>query len=725
MTAAPLDGVHDVDWASLDHAYGSAEDVPQALRDAVGPAPEPAAAAMEHLFSSVYHQGTLYSATPWTVPFLARLAADPGTPRRVSLVSLLGAIAATGDADAQVLADVGAALLRETRRLLPLLDDRDAGIRHAATYLLGNLPREAAAEVVPALRARRGRERSPRALAGLLAAAGRLDPSGSAAWLEAELAPARPSAARTGALWAIADVALPWPDTATETLVDCLLHGRRLENWIWSADPFMDVISRIDGASFATLCHTLFRQGTGETARAAIEAAYRRCVRSRSARQELAPLLAAGVGHAELAVRLAAATAVRDVPAAAPAAAEALAGHVASPPPAVAEDPNSDEARLFDAGLEILIMLGDPRWREPFMTALPVGAVIPGILGLLIDTGVTCEPGLLAAVRRRLAALPPEWPARPGGYDELLSRTHWHNELNGLTRLLHHWGPDAADAVPELVALIPYDRWWAVRALAAIGPAASAAAPALTRVRDDPEASWPHRLRCAEALAAITGDVAQVSACVAEAAAGGEPVPAAHTALRHGLPLDGLLPALRDLATAAPGDDPSVMRVRIEAARLLLRAGETRAPLSAVTDALDSGRHTADAAELAGLIGPAAADLVPKLRGLLDDRHDFTAAALALLRVTGETAPLVAAARRHLRTAGAGTWLVEALRELGANAAPLLPELRELAYGDAALPGSATYGRQARQDDEERRRLLTVLAAWDAGRWGRGRPCRS
>ncbi|MEU8799358.1 hypothetical protein [Spirillospora sp. NPDC048819] len=115
------------------------------------------------------------------MPFIARLAAHSGTRRRGTLVSLLGAIAATDDAAPQVIADVGAALAGETRLLLPLLDDPDAGIRHHATYVLGHLPRDRAAQVVPALRARRRRERSPRVLAGLLAAAGRLDPPGSAA----------------------------------------------------------------------------------------------------------------------------------------------------------------------------------------------------------------------------------------------------------------------------------------------------------------------------------------------------------------------------------------------------------------------------------------------------------------------------------------------------------------------------------------------------------------
>ncbi|GAA4560910.1 hypothetical protein [Planotetraspora kaengkrachanensis] len=709
MTAAALDGIDDIDWASLGHAYGSAADVPQTLRDAVGQDEELAGEATEHLFGSIYHQGTLYSATPWAVPFVARLAADPGTPRRAGLVFLLGSIAATGDADPHVLADVSTALARETRGLLPLLDDPDVEIRHVATYLLGNLPPESAAEVVPALRARRGRERSSRVLAGLLAAAGRLDPSNTAAWLAAELEPGRRAAVRAGALWAIADAALPWSDAATEAVVDCWLNGKPLTNWIWSDDPFRDVVSRIGNAPFSELCHALFERGTAEAARAAIDATYERCVRSRSARAESAPLLAAGIDHPDIPVRVAAATAIQDVPAAAPAAADALAAYVADPPPAAVEDVKSNEARLFGAGLEILIALGDPRWREPFTTALTAGRIAPDVLGLLIDTGVACDPDLLTAVRRRLAALPLERPEHSGGYDALLARNRWHNEGNALTRMLRHWGPDAADAVPELIPLIPYDHWWTVQALAAIGSASAEAVPALTRVRDDSEASWWRRLQCAEAVAAVTGDIGQMSACVAEAAAGGEPVAAARAALRHGLPLDAFLPALRDIASAG-GDDTSAIQIRIEAGRLLLDAGETHAPLRAAADALDSGRHVADAAELAGLIGPAAADLVPRLRDLLDDRHHFAAAALAIRRVTGEAAPLVDAVRRRLARMGAGKWLVESLRELGADAAPLLPELRELAHGDAAIQGTGVYGRQARRDDEERRQLLAVLA---------------
>jgi hypothetical protein len=706
MTTVALEDIDDIDWASLNHAYGSAEDVPQTLRDAVGADEEVADEAIGHLYGSIYHQGTLYTATPWAVPFVAELAADPRTPRRVHLVNLLGAIAASDDAKPEVLADVRTALARETTRLVPLLDDPDVDVRHLATRLLGNLPQSEAAEVVPALRARRERERSPRVLAGLLAAVGRLAPSDNAEWLTGELAPGRPAAARAGALWAIADAGLPWSDAATEAVVDLWLNGDPLTSWIWADDPFADIVARIDSAPFADLCRTLFERGTADTARNAIDAVYQRCVRSRSARDDFAPLLAAGIDHPDIGVRFAAATAVRDVPAAAPLAADSLAAFVTDP---CAEDANSLEARLFGMALEILIALGDPRWRAPFTTALVAGRLTSDVPAMLIDTDVPCDPVLLTAVRERLAALPPEWSTERGGYDAMQGRMLWHNEISTLTRLLHHWGPDAAEAVPELVRLVPHDQWWAVRALAAIGLAASAAVPVLTQVRDDPTAAWPHRLDCAQALTALTGDIGQLSACIAEATAAGEPVPAARMALHHGLPLNGAVPALRDIATTATADEPAAIRVRLQAARLLLQTGDTTAPLSAAADALDSRRYTADAAELAGLMGPAATELVPRLRTLLDDQHQFHAAALAIRRVTGEPEPLVAAVRRRLPTFGAGPWLMESLRELAADAAPLLPTLRDLVDNDAAIPGLGIDGRQVQRDEEQRRQLVAVL----------------
>ncbi|MCP2339923.1 hypothetical protein [Actinomadura rupiterrae] len=712
-----LPGLDDIDWPALTHAYGPANDIPGVLRDLASLDDEAVEEATDYLFGSIYHQGTLYSATPYAVPFIARLAADAGTRGRTSLVHLLSAIAAAEDASDAIRNDVDAALVREIGILLALLDDLDADIRHAATYVLGHLPSETAGQVLPALRTRREAEPSPLVVAGLLAAAARLAPLDSADWLEAELAPANPDAVRAGALWASVTAGLPWSDEAAAAFGDCWSQGEPLQGWIWAPRPFEEIVSRLDDASFAAFNRAMLDRTpdaaldrTPDAALAAVNAVYERCVGSRAARIRLAPLLAEAVGHPDLGVRVAAAFAVRDVREAAPRVAESLAAFLSAAPPGGFRDVTSDEGRLFNLALEILIGLGDDRWREPFCAALRAGRLTTDVLRLPAESESPCDPAILTALRERLAALPTRM--EPGDEDW----RHWHNEGTLLTYLPLKWGPDAAEAVPELIALVPDDRWHAVRALGAIGKAASSAVPVLTRVHDDTTASWKQRLACAGALAAITGDSGPLGSAIPAAAADGEGLLAARTALQHDLPLDGLLDALRE--AAAPGDDPApedpgVYQDRIEASRILLHAGETAPAIHAAADALDAGRYTRDALELAGLLGRAGAELDRRVRKRLHDRHDYDVAALAFFRITGESEPLVEALRLRVRQVGVGTWFVDALRELGEDALPLLPELEELAHGDAPISRFGVYGGQVRADEEERARLISVLGELD------------
>ncbi|MGW7125959.1 hypothetical protein ACWGG3_37800, partial [Streptomyces sp. NPDC054901] len=69
-----LAGLDDIDWAALGHAYGSAEDVPGKLRTVCGPDEEARESAFRSLFANIFHQGTRYSASPYAVSFLARIA---------------------------------------------------------------------------------------------------------------------------------------------------------------------------------------------------------------------------------------------------------------------------------------------------------------------------------------------------------------------------------------------------------------------------------------------------------------------------------------------------------------------------------------------------------------------------------------------------------------------------------------------------------------------------
>lgn len=77
------------DWASLGHAYGAADDVPGWLRGMVSPDPDVREKAFGNFYSAALHQGSVYSSTVASVPFLFAMADDPATPDRGNVVALL------------------------------------------------------------------------------------------------------------------------------------------------------------------------------------------------------------------------------------------------------------------------------------------------------------------------------------------------------------------------------------------------------------------------------------------------------------------------------------------------------------------------------------------------------------------------------------------------------------------------------------------------------------
>lgn len=184
----------DIEWSTLSHAYGPATDVPdmlRALQDA-----DTAEAALDELSGTVFHQGSVYTATPPTAVFLARLAADPATPARSALAAFVAELGADLVADHATPDALGVsgrylppgldldAFTRTARAaydeaciaLRPCLDNDDAAVRAAvanAWRVLDPVPDDLAS----ALRGRLRVERDAAALgtiAGTLAGAGLL-----------------------------------------------------------------------------------------------------------------------------------------------------------------------------------------------------------------------------------------------------------------------------------------------------------------------------------------------------------------------------------------------------------------------------------------------------------------------------------------------------------------------------------------------------------------------
>jgi hypothetical protein len=86
----PLDALDTVDWPSLTHAYGTAEQVPEALRALAVADAASAAAICADLAASLDHQGVQrFEATLRAVPFLVGLVGDATVPGRDHIARLL------------------------------------------------------------------------------------------------------------------------------------------------------------------------------------------------------------------------------------------------------------------------------------------------------------------------------------------------------------------------------------------------------------------------------------------------------------------------------------------------------------------------------------------------------------------------------------------------------------------------------------------------------------
>ncbi|GAA2915820.1 hypothetical protein BXY51_009197 [Actinoplanes cyaneus] len=108
-TPIELSGLDEIPWTELSHAHGSAEDVPDLLRALADPFGDWDQTLDELFGDNLLHQGTCYSATPPSLPFLARMIASGALPAKQRLDLYVWLLVAADRWADGLLADAGRA----------------------------------------------------------------------------------------------------------------------------------------------------------------------------------------------------------------------------------------------------------------------------------------------------------------------------------------------------------------------------------------------------------------------------------------------------------------------------------------------------------------------------------------------------------------------------------------------------------------------------------------
>ncbi|MDJ1644400.1 PBS lyase [Streptomyces pakalii] len=179
-------GIDEVDWASMEHAYGPADDVPELLRGLASADPAAREAALDGMYGAVHHQGDVYACTLACIPFLFELVVDPGVQDRGGVVELLTSIGGFDldeDDEAEIDEDeiegaanyamAAAAVTAGAGVFFELIADDDPGVRLAAPLALATLHRHPV-RVLALLRERLPVEPDEEVRLALVEAAGRV-----------------------------------------------------------------------------------------------------------------------------------------------------------------------------------------------------------------------------------------------------------------------------------------------------------------------------------------------------------------------------------------------------------------------------------------------------------------------------------------------------------------------------------------------------------------------
>ncbi|MFD1812480.1 hypothetical protein [Rhodococcus gannanensis] len=451
----------EVDWSTLEHAYGDAGDVPgwiERLTDA-----ETVEESLHQLWAAVLHQGTLYDSTPPAMTSIASLlgAGESADAENTAWLLLMFADVVNEYEQVELVDDDTAAVVRSARESLPRIAAHvrslisGDGPEAAAAALLQATARPADSAAVGTLTARAGARPAGQVEQACVAALTTLGVD-----VPAALADGDPGLAMAATL---ARIAAGGTDTAD---LDALTAGwelavevapliafgvANLPEWLSDANPeaaahVLAALPAPDEATIAGLVDVVL------SSRGSAPAAIRRL------------LALAALPEAEPEVMIAA---LRQCPATPELrdALVALAEKVTAGATSAVGSSTFDTDARADAGFALL-QAGDGRWTRPMAQALLSN---PAARGLMVSTSASGRSALgyallrehapsatmlVAGIRQALRQDPPADPSRDGA--------------GHLVELLASWPADAtASALPEIRDLLAAEPKQAAAALAA------------------------------------------------------------------------------------------------------------------------------------------------------------------------------------------------------------------------------------------------------------------
>ncbi|GAA1414979.1 hypothetical protein GCM10009601_03830 [Streptomyces thermospinosisporus] len=658
-------GIDEVDWASMRHAYGSAEDVPLLLEGLASADAAERETALDGMYGAVHHQGNVYDSTLACVPFLFALAVREEVPDRAGIVDLLVSIggeepagdggpddgptddyATGGDATDGVEPDrlrvrARAAVRAKAEVFAGLTADPDPAVRRAAAGAAVRFL-EQPGRVLSLLRMRLADERDERVLLALIEGLGRFarrHPAHAGAAVEllaAHSAPPHGPGLRLAALGQLAGCAPErLPAELVPTVLRLLRERARLRPVLPDepdgpdTDTLVGRLRRLrpsdeEGSQLLRTLHTALDDRIADrtallTGQLSCPDPVDRChavwmapglFRTwRADYSEPIALIGAQLAGEDDRLRDAALFVLAELHELAAPAADALHELVTGRPEVRIRRWGSGAPTLGEA-VKALARTGDPR-AVPVLAEVLAGGVVPDDLGYQIPhLGPVAAP-LAPALRERLAQLP-------------LGTPDLHERAAPLLRALAALrDAEALPAVLRLATGLPADLRLrdsllasAVRTLGALGRPAREAAPVLRGLLDG-----ACGVAAADALWAVEGDAdAVLPVLLRELTGGGThggPRAAAEALGRMGPAARACVPGLRELTRS--GD----LWERTAAAQALWRiTGEPDAAADVLRAAWRENEYTrVPIAALAAELGPAAEPLHDLLRAELSTRR--------------------------------------------------------------------------------------------------------